>query len=49
MAELEHIRSILKRAFRQLEKDWEEREEMSNLEEREIDASQEGQDSFDDI
>lgn len=49
MSELEHISSILSRALKGLEKSWEEQEEVCDLGKREIDASQESLDLFDDM
>ncbi|MFX0201886.1 MAG: hypothetical protein ACFFCW_37730 [Candidatus Hodarchaeota archaeon] len=49
MSDLEHIAPILSRAPRALVESWEEQVKMRDPEEREIDASQESQGSFDDI
>ena len=50
MSEPEHISTILFRVFKEVERAYEKRQvEIRDLEIRETDASQESQDSFDDI
>ena len=49
MGELEPIAPILFRAHKGLEKLWEEQVGICDLEKKETDASQESQDSFDDM